>query len=526
MKILVCDSLSNDGIEFFKNAGGITVDVKNKLSNEELMRIIKNYEGIVVRSSTQITKDVIRAAEHLKIIGRAGTGVDNIDVEEATKRGIIVMNTPGGNTITTAEHTISLMLSLSRNIPQADRSIKLNKWEKKKFIGTEIYNKILGIIGLGRVGSVVADRALGLKMKVIAFDPFTTTDTASKMGIELVDIDTLYAESDYITVHVPLTKETRYMLDKKAFKKMKKGVNIINCARGGIINEKDLYDAILDEKVASAAIDVFEHEPPGENPLLGLEQVICTPHLGASTKEAQINVAVAIAKQIVDFAKNETISNALNVPSVTGEIYKVLSPYLSLSERIGKFQGQLTNASIEEIHIEYSGEITELELEPLSINLLKGLLNLIYEETINFVNAPIIAKERGIKVYETKTSHSEDYASLITLMVKSKKTESLIAGTIFGKKDSRIVKINNFRLEAVPEGHILLIYTFDRPGVIGHIGTILGENGINISKMQFSREKKEGTSLILINTDEPVSKKVKNSLKKTRHFISINQVEL
>jgi D-3-phosphoglycerate dehydrogenase len=526
LKVLISDNLSNDGIEVLKNAGGIIVDVKSNLSHEELKKIIKNYDVLVIRSSTKVTKDIIQAAEHLKLIGRAGIGVDNIDVEEATKRGIIVMNTPWGNTITTAEHTISMMLSLSRNIPQANLSIKSNKWEKKEFIGTEIYNKTLGIIGLGKVGSIVADRALGLKMNVIAFDPFTTSDAANKMRVELVDLDTFYAKSDYISVHVPLNNETKYMLDKKAFNKMKKGVKIINCARGGIINEKDLHDAILDHKIACAALDVFEKEPPGENPLIRLDQVICTPHLGASTKEAQANVAIAIAEQIVDYSKNETIRNAVNVPSITGEILNILSPYLSLSERLGKFQGQLTTSRIEEVYIEYSGEITELELKPISINILKGLLNLIYEETINFVNAPIVAKERGIKVYETKTSHSEDYASLITLKVKSKEKESLISGTIFGKKDSRIVKINNFRLEAIPEGHILLIYTFDRHGVIGNIGTILGENGINISKMQFGREKKEGTSLILISTDETIPEKVKKSLKKIPHFISLNQVEL
>ncbi len=525
MKILVSDNLSEKGVEIFKNTPGIEVEVKTGLKPEELKRIIKNYEGLVVRSSTKATAEIIEAADKLKVIGRAGTGVDNIDKEAATKRGIVVMNTPGGNTITTAEHTVSMLLSLSRNIPQATASLKAGKWEKKKFMGTELFNKTLGIVGLGKIGSVVADRALGLKMKVIAYDPLISPETSSKMGVELVSLGELFSRSDYISPHTPVTPETRGLLGADSFKKMKDGVKILNCARGGIVNEKDLVEAIKSGKVSGAALDVFEKEPPKDNPLLELDEVICTPHLGASTEEAQINVAVAVAEQMIDYLMNGTIRNAVNVPSIDGKLFSVLTPYLTLAERMGSFQSQIITGNLEEIIVEYSGDVLHYDVGPITTYLLKGLLKFL-DEDVNFVNAPIIAGERGIKVVETKSSEAEDFISLITLKTKTSSEESLMSGTILGKRDLRIVKFNKFRLEIPPEGHMLLIHSNDRPGVIGTIGMVLGDGKVNVSRMQFGREEREGRSLVVLGTDSPISQLMLEKMKKLPNIILVQQVEL
>lgn len=527
MKILVSDKLSPKGVEIFEKAGTIEVEVKTKLSPEELKAIIGGYEGLVVRSATKVKADIIEAADKLKVIGRAGSGLDNIDVQAASKKGIVVMNTPGGNTITTAEHAISMMLALSRKIPQATASMKSKKWEKSKFMGVEIYNKTLGVIGIGRVGSVVADRARGLKMNVLAYDPFLSPEAAEKLGVELVSLNELLGRSDYITIHVPKTSETANLVNKELFSKMKDGVLLINCARGGIVNEKDLYDAIKGGKVAGAALDVFDKEPPDtDNPLLDLDEVICTPHLGASTEEAQEKVAVAIAEQMVDYLLHGTIMNAANAPSVDSEILATIKPYLNLAERLGSFQGQVISGGLEQVSIEYSGEVAALQLAPVTVSLLKGLLYSILKEDVNYVNAPVIAKERGIKVVESTTSKSEDFISLITLRVKTSKEERLVAGTIFGKSDPWIVQIDQFRIEAVPDKYMLLFHTYDRPGVIGNIGTSLGKHEINISRMQFGREKIEGKSLLVLSTDEPVSKEFIEQMMGLPNIISVNSIEI
>jgi len=405
--------------------------------------------------------------------------------------------------------------------------LKSKKWEKSKFMGAEIYNKTLGVVGLGKIGSVVADRARGLKMNVIGYDPYLSPEMAEKMKVELVSLEELAARSDYITVHVPKSSETTGLINKELFAKMKKGIFVINCARGGIVNEKDLYDAIKEGKVAGAALDVFEKEPPDpDNPLLELDELICTPHLGASTEEAQENVALAIAEQMVDYLLHGTIMNAANFPSVDKETLAVIRPYLTLAERLGSFHAQVVTGGLEEVSIEYSGEVTSLNVAPITVSLLKGLLYPILKEDVNYVNAPVIAKDRGIKVIESTISKSEDFVSLITLKVKTSKEERLVVGTIFGKSDPWIVQVDQFRIEAVPDKYMLLFHTQDKPGVIGNIGTSLGTHGINISRMQFGRERLEGESLLLLSTDSLVPKEIIEQIRKLPHVIGVNQIEI
>lgn len=527
MKVLVSDKLSPNGVAVFEKADGITVDVKTKLAPEELKAIIADYDGLVIRSATKVTAEIIEAASNLKVVGRAGSGLDNVDVQAATKKGIVVMNTPGGNTITTAEHALSMMLALSRKIPQATASMKSKKWEKSKFMGAEICKKTLGIVGIGLVGSVVADRAHGLKMNVIAFDPFLSPESADKLGVSLVTMDELLKRADYITIHAPKTNDTINLINKELFSKMKDGVFLINCARGGIVNEKDLYDALKSGKVAGAALDVYEKEPPdADNPLLDCEEVICTPHLGASTEEAQEKVAVAVAEQMVDYLLHGTVMNAANVPSVASDVLQTLKPYLNLAERLGSFQGQIVSGGLQEVSIEYSGEVAEMNVEPITVSLLKGLLHPILQEDVNYVNAPVVAKDRGIKIIASKTSASEDFISLITLRVKTNKEESVIAGTIFGKSDPWIVQIDQFRIEAVPENYMLLFHTHDRPGVIGNIGTTLAKHSINISRMQFGREKVEGKSLLILSTDGSISNEIIEQMRELPHVISMSAIQI
>jgi D-3-phosphoglycerate dehydrogenase len=519
MKVLISDDLSPRAVEVFKNSPGIVCDVLTKLTPDQLKEKIKDYHGLAVRSATKVTADILDAAVNLKVVGRAGTGVDNIDVSAATKKGIVVMNTPGGNTITTAEHAIAMMLALARNIPQATASMKKGKWEKKKFQGTELTGKTLG--------SLVASRALGLNVVVIAYDPYISAEAADKLGITLVSLDELYARSDFISIHVPLTNETRNLIDSKAFGKMKKGVRLINCARGGIVNEKDLAGAIKAGKVSSAAFDVFETEPPPrENPLIGLDEVILTPHLGASTLEAQENVAIAIAEQITDYLVKGTIRNAINVPSVSAEVLASLGPYITLGEKLGSFQGQTLKGSIEEIAVEYSGDVVDYDVAPITIACIKGILDQLLDQYVNFVNAPFVARERGIKVVEVKSSRPIDFASSVTIKVKTKKEEYLVEGALFGKKEPRIVRIDRFFLDAVPEGYLLVLHNKDKPGVIGNVGTLLGENNINIARLHLGRQSVGGEAVSVWSIDTPLSKGVTEKLLKLPNIISAKLVEL
>jgi D-3-phosphoglycerate dehydrogenase len=525
-KVLVSDTLAYEGIEIFENAEGIEVDVITNLTPEELRVAIKSYDGLAIRSKTKVTRDIIEAADNLKVIGRAGIGLDNVAVEAASKRGIVVMNTPGGNTNTTAEHAVTMMLSLARMVPQATMSMKDGKWEKKKFMGYEILNKTLGIIGTGRVGSIVANRAQGLKMSVIAYDPFISPDAAEKMGITLVSFDDLLKKSDFISVHTPLTDETKGIISAETIAKMKDGVFIINCARGGIVLEHDIYDALVSGKVAGAALDVFEEEPTKNTDLIALENVICTPHLGASTDEAQRNVAIAVAQQIVDFLTTGEIKNAVNFPSVSADVLTQIRPYISLAEKLGAFEAQVVSGGIKEVNVEYSGEILDYDVSPLTIALLKGLLTPILKENINYINAPIIAKERGIRVVESKSSETKDFRSVISLRVKTSKEEGIAEGAIFGRRDPRIVKIDEFPLDAIPEGHMVLIYNYDKPGVIGNIGTTLGDSGINIARLHLGRENIEGKALVVLSTDSMISKEAIKKLRSLPHVISITRIEM
>ncbi|ABC77052.1 phosphoglycerate dehydrogenase [Syntrophus aciditrophicus] len=526
IRVLVSDSMASEGIEVFRKTPGIEVDVITKHTPEELKELVASYDGLVVRSASKITKEILDSADKLTVIGRAGAGVDNIDVEAASKKGIVVMNTPGGNTVTTGEHAIAMMLSLARKIPQATASMKAGKWEKSRFMGNEYCNKTLGIIGIGRIGSVVADRAKGLKMNVIAYDPFISQEAAEKMGITLASLDEIYGSADFISVHTPKNKETTGMINAAAFAKMKKGVFVINCARGGIVNEKDLYDALVSGQVAGAALDVFEEEPTKNIDLISLDNVICTPHLGASTDEAQTTVAVAIAEQMVDYLLKGEIRYAVNFPAVSADLMAAITPYLALAEKLGKFQAQIVSGGIEEINIEYSGEILKYDVAPITIALLKGLLTPILNENVNYINAPVIAKERGINVKESRSSAEGDYRSMITLTLKTSEGESITAGALFGRRDPRIVRINQFTVDVIPEGHLLMLYNHDKPGVIGNIGTAIGSANINIARMHWSRLQAEQKAMVVFSTDTPVDAQLLKKLKETPNVISVQELDM
>jgi D-3-phosphoglycerate dehydrogenase / 2-oxoglutarate reductase len=526
MKILISDPLSNKGLEILGRAQGVKYDIKTGLPPEELKKTIPEYDAIIVRSETKLKADIIEAGTRLKVIGRAGIGLDNVDLPAANRKGIVVMNTPQENAIAAAEHTIAMMFAISRKIPQATASMKGGKWEKKKFMGAELYNKTLGIVGIGVIGTVVVDRARGLRMKVIAFDPYISQEAAAKKGVDLVSFDELLARSDYISVHTPLTDETRNLIDKKAFEKVKPGVFIVNCARGGIISEKDLYDAIKSGKVAGAALDVFEKEPAIGNPLFELDEVICTPHLGASTGEAQENVSIAIAQQVIDYLLSGEARNAVNIPMVSPDILPLLRPYLRLGEKLGGFLGQVSSYAVEEVLIEYQGDVIEYGTKPITISILKGLLTPFVGETVNFVNAPVMAKERGVKVTESTSAQAEDYASLIAITVRSKMEENYVAGTLFGRRELRIVKFNQFLMEAIPEGYLLLVNNYDKPGVIGNIGTTLGSQNVNIATMQFSRDRQGGSAMSLLHLDASLQPGMLGELLRMPNIISVRQIVL
>ncbi|HEY7321941.1 MAG TPA: phosphoglycerate dehydrogenase [Candidatus Binatia bacterium] len=527
MKILVTDSLAPQGLEVFQRAPGFEVDVRIGLKPGELKKIVADYDGWVIRSGTKITAELIEAATNLKVIGRAGVGFENIDVDAASKKGIVVMNTPGGNNVTTGEHTISLMMALARHIPQAVASLKSGKWDRNKFVGVELCNKTLGIIGLGNVGRIVAERAAGLRMKVLGYDPFISPESIARMGVEAASLDEIFTKSDCITVHVPLTPETQGLINRGAFAKMKTGVRIINCARGGIVDEKDLADAIREGKVAGAALDVYVDEPPApDHPLLKMDQVITTPHLGASTDEAQLNVAIAVAEQMVDFLAQGVVRYGVNVPSVSPELLEVLRPYLTLAEKLGSLHVQMAGALPTEVQVEYRGDVTQYNVAPLTLAVLKGMLTPVMESGVNYVNAPLVARERGIKIVESKGEHAGDFASSITVKAKAKNQDLEVEGAIFGSKYPRIVRVNNFYLEAVPEGYILILHNKDVPGVVGTVGSILGKNGINIAGMELGRSEKGGNAISFTHVDEPVFKKALDELRALPQIVSAELVKL
>jgi D-3-phosphoglycerate dehydrogenase len=526
MKVLISDKLSDEGVQILKKEKELQVDIKTELKPEDLKQIIKDYDALVVRSGTKVTKEIIDAASSLKVIGRAGVGLDNVDLESATARGIIVMNTPGGNTISTAEHTMSMILALSRSIPQACSSLKAGEWKRSKFMGTELYNKVLGIVGLGRIGSEVAKRALSFGMKVVAFDPFISLEVAKQMGVEVMELKDVLSGSDYITIHTPLSDETKHMISDKEFAIMKPTAKIVNCARGGIIDEAALFKALESKKIAGAAMDVFENEPPTGSPLLKLENIVLTPHLGASTEEAQVNVAIEIAEVVRDALLGRGVRNAANYPSVEPQTYKVLEPYINLCEKLGQLSSQLAEGRIKQVDINYSGPITQQKTEPLTMSLIKGFLEPVVQEAVNFVNALSLAKERGIKIQEAKSTTEEEFVNLISVEILTDKTKLTIAGTLSSNNKPRIVKLEDYYVEAIPQGYMIIIHNQDKPGIIGAIGTILGKNNINIAAMTFGRKEAGGKSISVINVDSPVPEKVLDEIKKSQYILSARIIKL
>jgi len=526
MKVLVSDQLGEIGVQMFQEEEGIEVDVKTGLAPDELKAIIGEYHALVIRSATKVTADLIEAAGQLKVIGRAGIGLDNVDIPAATKRGIVVMNTPTGNVITTAEHAISMMMALTRNIPRGTSSLKAGRWDKKMLQGREVFNKILGVVGFGKIGSIVADRARGLRMRVIVHDPFVAPEQIEKAGFESVTLEELYARSDYITLHVPKLKETTGLLNKAAFDQMKDGVMIINCARGGIVDEADLNEALASGKVAGAALDVFASEPPGTCTLLESDNVICTPHLGASTKEAQTNVAVAVARQIIDYLKNGTISNAVNVPSVTGDLLIKIGPFLNLGNRIGTLMAQLCSGAFKEVVVEYTGDFQGWDLTPITTGVLKGLLTPIVKDDVNYVNAGVLAQERGIKLSETTMSESDEYSNLITVKAVTTEMACEISGAIFGKKRPEIVKIDDFKLTMEPSGYFAYIKNRNQAGAFGSITTLLGNHGVNINRMNVGVSDQGNTNIVFLASDTPISDNILNELVELPLVESVKLVEL
>lgn len=526
-RVLVSDPLAEPGLKILSEDHAIQVDVKLKVPPAELVQLIKGYDALVVRSGTQVTREVLEAADRLKVIGRAGAGLDNVDVETASKRGIIVMNAAGGNTIATAEHAFTLLLSMARTIPQACTSLKGGKWERTKYQGVELYRKTLGIVGLGRIGKEVATRAMAFGMQVMAFDPFLAPDRIRELEVEPVALAELLQRSDFITIHTPLTDETRHMIGDKEFALAKKGLRIVNCARGGIIEEAALARAIKAGLVAGAALDVFEHEPPpADHELLHLPQVVVTPHLGASTEEAQLSVAVDIAGAVRDALLGRGIRNAVNVPSVDSELAKILEPYLKLAEAQGSLQAQLAEGHIQEVRVRYVGELVKFDLAALTLAFIKGLLTPSLAETVNYVNAALLARERGIKVIESKSTQSEDFANLVASEVRTDQGSTEVDGCLFTRRDPRIVKINQFYVEAMAHGHAVIIRTLDQPGFIGRVGTILGKHGINIAHMTFGRTKPGGEALNVFNVDSAVPPAVVKELKAAPHVTDVRLVKL
>lgn len=514
-KVLISDKMSPLAEQVFKERG-IEVDFKPGLSKEELIGIIGEYDGLAVRSATKATPNVLKAAKNLKVIGRAGIGVDNIDIPAATDAGVVVMNTPFGNSITTAEHAIAMMMALARQIPHANESTQAGKWEKSRFMGVELTGKTLGLIGCGNIGSIVAERALGLKMKVAAFDPYLAVERAADLGIQKVELDELFERADVISLHTPLTDQTRGIVGVEALAKMKDGVRIVNCARGGLIDEAALKDALDSGKVSGAALDVFEVEPATENPLFGHDKVICTPHLGASTSEAQVNVALQVAEQMSDYLLTGGVTNALNMPSLSAEEAPKLKPYMELAKQIGGFAGQITETGLKRVVIEYEGHVGTLNTSPLTAVVLEGLLSPLMS-SINMVNAPVVAKKRNIQITEVKHDRGGDYHTLIKLTVDTERGSRSISGTLFANQKPRIVEVNDVMLEAELAPNMLYVVNDDKPGFIGALGSLLGHNGVNVATFALGRKVLGEEAVALVAVDEPVKDIVLDQLAALAH---------
>src|ERR1700688_2344265 len=500
-RVLISDALSPAAVQIFKDRG-VEVEFQPNLGKDKdkLAETIDGFDGLAIRSATKVTAKMLEKAKSLKVIGRAGIGVDNVDIPAATARGIIVMNTPFGNSITTAEHAISLMLALARQIPEADTSTRAGKWEKNRFMGVEIYSKTLGIIGCGNIGAIVADRAIGLKMKVVAYDPFLSEEHARDLGVEKVELDALFKRADFITLHTPLTEKTKNIIDAAAIKKMKKGVRIINCARGGLVDEAALAEALKSGQVAGAAFDVFVEEPATNNPLFSLPNVVCTPHLGAATSEAQENVALQVAEQMSDYLLRGAISNAVNFPSISAEEAPKLRPFIALAEKLGSFAGQLTESGIFKVQLAYEGAVAQMNTKALTSAAIAGLLRPMLQD-INVVSAPVVAKERGIVVEEITREAAGDYDSLITVTVTTETQTRGVSGTVFADGRPRIVNIKGIRMDAEFGPSMLYVTNQDKPGFVGRFATTLGDAGINIATFHVGREAAGGSAIALIEID-------------------------
>jgi D-3-phosphoglycerate dehydrogenase len=513
-RVLLSDALNPQGVEVFSRYPELKVDIKTGLKPAELAGIIAPYHALIVRSSTRVTSEVIEHAGALRVIGRAGVGVDNIDLEAATRRGIVVMNSPLGNSVTTAEHALSMLMALARHIPAANAAVKAGRWERGKFTGVEVSNKTLGVIGLGNIGRIVAERAQGLRMKVIGYDPILTAEAAARIGVELVGLEQLYRRADFITVHAPLTNDTRGLVGAAAFALMKPGVRIINCARGGIVDEQALCEALRAGKVAGAALDVFvEEPPPRDHPLLRFDNVIATPHLGAATDEAQIRVSIDIAQQIAEFLLEGVIRHSVNMPALSPKELEALGPHLRLAERLGRLAAQLIDEAPSQITVGLGGEAAGLKAEPITAAALKGLLSGFLDQEFNYVSAPFIARERGISVTETRSRETTDYINTLVLSVRTAAGVHEVAGAVIGNRGLRLIRIDGYRVEAVPEGYFLMLHNRDVPGVVGAVGTVLGQAGINIAGLELGRDRVGGTALSLVEVDQPVPPEVLERLK-------------
>lgn len=525
-RVLVTDSLQTVGVEALRKHG-LDVDVAGTLSEADLVARIGEYAGLIVRSATRVTRAVLQAGTRLEVVGRAGAGVDTIDVEAATERGVVVMNTPGGNTTAVAEHTMALLLALARRIPAADASLKAGRWEKSALQGVELFGKVFGLLGLGRIGGEVARRALGFRMQVIAYDPYLTREAAERLGVESVEMDELFARADFISIHTPLTGETRHLIGDAELARMKPGVRLINCARGGIIEEQALARAIEGGRVAGAALDVFEQEPPPkDHRLLHLPQVIVTPHLGAATDEAQTAVALAIADQVADALVRGVVANAVNLPSMDAETLKEQAPYAALAAAMGRFLAQMADGRMAEVRLTYAGEVTTRPTAGLTLAFVRGLLGGILEEHVTDVNAMLIAKARGLRVTETTTTDSADYASLLAAELRTDRTTSSVAGALFNRREPRFVRIDGYALEAVPQGWMLVFANLDVPGVIGRIGTLCGRHQINIAGMQLGRERRGGRAVSILNLDDPMPPAALDELRALPDIVSARLVKL
>ncbi len=525
-KVLVSDPLSEFGIQKLLDADDVQVDRKTGLSEAELIDIIGEYDALLVRSQTKVTPAIIEAGTKLKAIGRAGVGVDNIDLTAATNAGVVVINAPDGNTISTAEHSFAMIMALARRIPPAYKKLMDGEWDRKSFTGVELNNKVLGVVGLGRIGAEVAKRAKAFNMTVVAYDPFLTQERADKLGVKFGTLEDVVKQADFITVHTPLTKDTKYIINTKEFEKMKDGVRVVNCARGGIINEKALYEAIVSGKVAGAALDVFEQEPPLDNPLLKLPQVIVTPHLGASTVEAQENVAIDVSEEILHILHDEPFKNAVNLPSIPAHVMEKVKPYFELNEKLGSFIAQIAVGGLKEVVVTYSGELNDMDTAALTRTTLKGILAYHLGAAANYVNAPILAKNREIHVTEQTSTYGGGFNNLITVTLKTNQEERTVAGTLLNGYGPRIVKIDGYTIDLVPQGHLLLVHHNDRPGAIGRVGTLLGNNDVNIGTMQVGRRDMGGQAIMLLTVDKEVSPDVLDTLGELNEIKSVTQLEL